>query len=221
MKRTWLIALTALGLLGLAGLITLSLWLGSLIKAGVERIGSLVTKTPVSVEAVTISLLSGCATIKGLAVGNPSGYRTPHALSVGSATVCVALGSVFGNPLIVTAVTVEQPAVTLEGLFGDSNLSRIQSNVQTFPGAGQANRGAKAGTAGGERRILLKAFHLTKGRVAVSLGTGLLGTRSLEMGLPDVHLRDIGRETNGARPDELSAAISKAVFGAIKRTVAG
>lgn len=43
MKRTWVIVLATLGLLGLAGLIALYLWLGSLIKAGVERIGPLVT----------------------------------------------------------------------------------------------------------------------------------------------------------------------------------
>ena len=221
MKRTWVIVPASLGLLGLAGLIALHLWLGSLIKAGVERIGPMVTKTPVSVETVAISLVSGCATVKGLVVGNPSGYRAPHALSVGSTKVCVAPASVFGNPLIVTAVTVEQPAVTLEGLFGDSNLSRIQSNAQTFAGTGAADKRAKTETTGGERRILIKEFRFTKGRVTMVLKTGLLGDRNMEMGLPEVHLRDIGRETNGAKPDELSSAISKAVFTAIKRAVAG
>ncbi|MDE3017568.1 MAG: hypothetical protein KGO52_13235 [Nitrospirota bacterium] len=219
MKRTWVIVLTALSLLGLAGLIALYLRLGSLIKAGVERIGPLVTKTPVSVDTVTISLLSGCATVTGLVVGNPSGYRTPRALSIGSTKVCVAPASLFGNPLIVTAVTVEQPVVTLEGLFGDSNLSRIQSNVHTFAGA--ADKGAKTAPAGGERRILVKEFRLTKGQVTVFLKAGLLGDRSMEMGLPDVHLRDIGRETNGAKPEELASAISTAVFNAIKRAVTG
>jgi hypothetical protein len=221
MKRTWVIVLVTLGLLGLAGLIALYLWLGSLIKAGVERIGPLVTKTPVSVDTVTISLLSGCATVKGLVVGNPSGYRAPHALSVGSTKVCVAPASVFGNPLIVTAVTVEQPAVTLEGLFGDSNLSRIQSNVQTFARTGAADKGAKTEPAGGERRILIREFRLTKGQVTVFLKTGLLGDRSMEMGLPDVHLRDIGKDTQGAKPDELASAIAPAVFNAIKRAVTG
>ena len=40
-----------------------------------------VTSGSFSVDTVTISLLSGCATVKGLVVGNPSGYRAPHALS--------------------------------------------------------------------------------------------------------------------------------------------
>ncbi len=219
MKRTWVIVLVTLGMLGLAGLIALYLWLGSLIKAGVERIGPLVTKTPVSVDTVTISLLSGCATVKGLVVGNPSGYRAPHALSIGSTKVCVAPASVFGNPLIVTAVTVEQPVVTLEGLFGDSNLSRIQSNVHTFAGA--ADRGAKTEPTGGERRILIREFRLTKGQVTVFLKTGLLGDRRMELGLSDVHLRDIGKDTQGAKPEELASAIATAVFNAIKRAVAG
>nr|MBI3611898.1 hypothetical protein [Nitrospirota bacterium] len=221
MKRTWLITLGALGLLGLAGLLVLPFWLGSFVKAGIERIGPLVTKTQVSVEAVDISLLSGCATVKGLVVGNPGGYKAPHALSVGSTRVCVAPASLFGNPLIVTDVTVEQPSVTLEGLFGDSNLSKIQSNVQALTGAGQSDKQKQASAEGGERRILIKELRVTKGHVTLFLQTGLLGDRSTGMGLPDIHLRGIGRETNGAKPDELASAIASAFFSAVKRAVAG
>jgi hypothetical protein len=221
MKRTWLIVFAALSLIGLTGLIALYLWLGSLLKAGVERIGPMVTKTPVSVEAITVSLVSGCATVTGLVVGNPHGYKAPHALSVGSVRVCVKPASLLGNPLIVTDVTVDRPAVTLEGLFGDSNLSKIQSHVQTFAGAVHSGKVQKAAAEGEARRILIKELRVTQGQVTLFVKTGLLGDRSMDMGLPDIHLREIGRETNGATPHELASAIAGSFFSSVKRAVAG
>lgn len=220
MKRTWVIVLTALSLLGLAGLIALYLWLGSLIKAGVERIGPMVTKTPVSVDTLTISLLSGCATVNGLVIGNPPGYRAPRAISIGRVRVCVAPSSVFSNPLVVTEVTVTSPDVTVEGLFTGSNINKIRDHVQAFAASEKAKPSA-APAQTGSRRILIREFRLTNGHARLWLNAGPLGEGGATVGMPDVHLQNIGKETNGGKPEELASAISTAVFNAIKRAVTG
>ncbi|TAJ10066.1 MAG: hypothetical protein EPO61_04950 [Nitrospirae bacterium] len=220
MKRTWVIVLAALCLLGLTGLVTLYLWLGSLIKAGIERIGPQVTKTPVSVEAVTISLLSGCATVNGLVIGNPPGYRAPRTISIGQARVCVAPLSIFSNPLVVTEITVTSPEVTVEGMFGGSNINKIRDHVQAFAASEKATPEATPAQAG-SRRILVREFRLSNGHTRLWLNAGPLGERGATVGMPDIHLQNIGKETNGAKPAELASAISAALFNAIKRAVTG
>ncbi len=224
MRRTLFIAFGALVLLGLVGAVTLSLWLGRIVQAGIERIGPQVIKATVTLERVDLSLLSGCATLKGLTIGNPPGYHAPRAIRVHRAQACIDRASLFRNPVVVTSVTLEQPEVTVEGVIGESNISAIQRHAQAFaaslPGAG-ARHGAPPDAAKDERRILIQEVRLTKGNATLYLKTGLLGEQTVEMRLPDIHLRDIGKDTGGAKPDELASAVLSSVFGAIKRSVGG
>ncbi|MEW6542714.1 MAG: hypothetical protein AB1411_03790 [Nitrospirota bacterium] len=223
MKRKWLVVLLVLGLVGLAVLVTLSLWLGSVIKTNIERLVPPMTKTTIRLQAVNLSLLTGCATIKGLVIGNPSGFHAPSSFSVETVRACVAPLSLFLNPLVVTEVSVESPDVTVEGVFsGNSNLNRIRDNVQAYAATGKRAKAAaaQAADAAGSRRILVKEFRLTNGRVSLWVSGGALGEQRAAIGLPDVHLRDIGKETNGARPEELSAAITTAVHHAVTRAIA-
>jgi len=219
MKRPWMIALLTLGLIGLLSIVGLSLWLGALIKAGVERLGPHVTKTTISLEAVDVSLLSGCATVKGLVIGNPSGYRAPHAMRVGRAQICVDRASVFTTPLIVTTISLERPEITFEGMVGNSNIGTLRENIKRFTASGKPEAAPSGSGAG--KKMLIQDLRVTNGQVALFLKTGLLGDRNLTMGLPDVHLRDIGKETGGATPEELAAAILTALLNAIKQAVTG
>ena len=53
------------------------------IKKGVETFGPKLTKVDIKLESVSLSLFSGSGAIQGLVVGNPEGYKTPSAISVG------------------------------------------------------------------------------------------------------------------------------------------
>ena len=52
--------------------IVVGLFLGKIVKAGVERVGPKITQTTLTVDAVDLSLLTGSATVKNLVVGNPA-----------------------------------------------------------------------------------------------------------------------------------------------------
>jgi hypothetical protein len=72
----------AIGLVVLIVLVALGIhfFLDSAVKKGVETLGPKMTKVDVKLDSVSISLLSGSGKIKGLVVGNPEGYKTPHAI---------------------------------------------------------------------------------------------------------------------------------------------
>ncbi|MBT7779894.1 MAG: hypothetical protein HN718_15370 [Rhodospirillales bacterium] len=54
-----------------------------IIKAVIEDQGSAVTQVSVSVSNVDLSLTDLKAGIRGLVVGNPDGFKTPQAISLG------------------------------------------------------------------------------------------------------------------------------------------
>ena len=209
------------GLLALVGVVlviavVLHLWLGTLIKAGVEQVGRTVTRTSVTLKNVDIGLLAGRVQLEGLAVGNPQGFQAPTALKVGTARVRIKWGTVLSDRVVIEEITIDGPEVTYEGMLAKSNFGTILDNVQSVssPGPSPKPGGPPAQPArSAEKKILIKELNLTNGRVAVWVGTGVLGNQSLSVPLPDIHLKDIGKDSGGATVAEVLSA----VFGALNK----
>ena len=122
MKKILIRLLIALVMVVVLVVVAIGLFLDSAIKKGVETIGPQVTKVDVKLDGVSLSLLSGSGKVKGLILGNPQGYQTPHAISVGSTSVSVSPGSLLSDKIVVLhhgevvargtpAVVVRDPAV--------------------------------------------------------------------------------------------------------------
>ncbi|MGH7166308.1 MAG: AsmA family protein [Nitrospiraceae bacterium] len=209
------------GLLALVGVVlvvavVLHFWLGSLIKTGVEQVGPKVTRTPVTLDKVDIGLLAGRAQLEGLAVGNAQGFQAPSALKVRTVRARIKWRSLLSNQVVIEEITIEGPEVTYEGILSKSNFSTILDNVQAFSSAAPKPKpgGPPAEPArSAERKFLIKELNLTNGHVAVWASTGVAGSQNLSVGLPDNHLKDIGKDAGGAT---LSEALS-AVFGALNK----
>ncbi|MGH7235575.1 MAG: hypothetical protein ACREIO_04260 [Nitrospiraceae bacterium] len=200
----------------LVSAVVLHLWLGTLIKTGVEQVGPMVTGTSVTLKNVDIGLLAGRAQLEGLAVGNPQGFKAPTALKVGTARVRIKWGSVLSDRVVIEEITIDAPEVTYEGGLSKSNFSTILDHVQSSSSAGPSPKqdGPPAQPAPSTgKKFLIKELNLTNGRVAVSVGAGVMGNRSLSAPLPDIHLKDIGKDSGGATVGEALAA----VFGALNK----
>src|SRR6516225_6609124 len=94
MKKILLVAALVAVVLVVVGLIITAVFLDGIVKKGVETVGPQIVKVPITLQSVHIGLLTGSADVKGLVIGNPEGYKTPNAISVGTADVGV-------NPLSV------------------------------------------------------------------------------------------------------------------------
>ena len=104
-------------------------FLDSGIKRGVETLGPQLTKVDVKLDGVSVSLLSGTGKIKGLVVGNPAGYQTPHAIRVDEASLALTPSSIFSDKVIIKSIRVESPNIYYEGGFGGDNLRTIMNNI--------------------------------------------------------------------------------------------
>src|SRR5690242_19601720 len=103
--------------------------LDRIVKKAVEVYGPQITKVPVKLDEVHIALLTGSADVKGLVVGNPPGYKTPQAISVGEISVGVDPFSITKDKIVVRSIKVVAPEITFEGGFGGNNLMTIKNNV--------------------------------------------------------------------------------------------
>jgi hypothetical protein len=196
------------------------LFLDSIIKKGVETVGPKITQVSIKVDAVNVSLLNGSAKVKGLVVGNPEGYKTSQAISVGSADVGVNPLTVFSDKIVVRSVRVEAPEITFEGGLGGNNLSKIMGNVNAIAkngGPASTNTTAKAANEPG-RKIEVDDFLITGATVHVSF-TGI-GGRDMTLLLPDIHLTNLGKDSAGITATDLTRRLLGAVATATIKAVA-
>lgn len=216
-KRLFKLGFVALILL--VGLIVcLTLFLGTAIKKGVETVGSQLTKTDIRLEEVKLSLLSGRGEIRGLVVGNPKGYKTDMAMTLGNAKLSLAPTSLLSDKVIIRSFVAEAPEITFEGGFKDNNLSKILDNVKSVTRDASKKKSkepkSKPETKGetkapGQTKLQVDELLMSGAKLHVSL-SGMGGT-AMVLPLPNIELRNLGQGEEGITVAELVQEILKQV----------
>lgn len=193
----------------------IGIFIGPIIKTGVETLGPKITQVPIKLDGVDVSFLSGSAAIKGLVVGNPEGYSTPQAIKLGKAEVKLDPMSVISEKVVIHAIHVESPEIAYEGSLKENNLSRILENVNASaqksqsteeqasqPAANAADtKDAKQEAQKPAPKIQVDDFLIASAKVHVNL-KGLM-KKEMTVTLPDIHLTDLGKGNEGITPEEL------------------
>jgi uncharacterized protein involved in outer membrane biogenesis len=194
--------------------LTVSLFLDGAVKRAVETIGPKLTKVDIRLDRVRLSLLSGSGKISGLVVGNPEGFKTPQAISIGSASLSLQPGSLLSDKIVIKKIEVIAPEITFEGGPGGNNLSGILANLNAGGGGGGTNAAAQPAGEKPGRKLEVDDFIISGAKVHVSV-TGL-GGKALSVPIPEIHLTGLG-----AGPDGITAAeLSKRVLTAIEQSAA-
>jgi len=220
MKKLLIRVLIGLVVLVIVVVVAIGLFLDSAIKKGVETVGPQIAKVEIKLDGVSLSLLSGSGKVKGLIVGNPEGYKTPNAISVGSASLAVSPGSVLSDKIVVKSVRVEAPEITFEGGLAGNNLSKILDNVNATVG-GTTDKAAKPESKDqkGGKKLQVDDFLITGAKVKVSIkGTGGFAA---PVPLPDIHLTNLGQGPDGITPAELTQKVLSAITESTLKNAAG
>lgn len=213
MKKIIIRSLIVLVVLIIVAVVAVGFFLDSIVKKGVETVGPEIAKVDVKLNSVSLSLLSGSGTIKGLVVGNPAGYKSPQAISVGAASVSVSPGSVFSDKVVVRSIRVESPEITFEGGLTKNNLNTILDNVDAASGGGAESGGTKE-EAATSKKLQVDDFLVTGAKVHVGAG-------ALTLDLPDIHLSGLGTGPEGITAGDLTKRVlSDVVNGALKEVAA-
>lgn len=192
--------------------------LGPIIKSAVNSYGPEMTQTEVSLDDVDISLFSAEAKLKNLSLGNPKGFNSPQAIKVGAIHVNVDKGSLTGDTIIIDRIEVVRPDITYERKSGTDNFQAILYNVKKAIGIETSPKKESEDaeqSSGGEsgKKLLIRNFIVEDGKV--NLAMGIIGGKSISAPLPDMHLKDIGKEKGGTSPAEAFSEIFAALYASI------
>jgi Tfp pilus assembly major pilin PilA len=217
MKKLLIGLLIALVVVVVIAVVAIGLFLDGAIKKGVETIGPQVTKVDVKLEGVSLSLLSGSGKINGLVLGNPSGYQTPHAISVGSASISLSRGSLLSDKIVVRSIRIEAPEITLESTLQGNNLNKILDNVAGEASGGAPDKSAPKNDKAG-KRIQVDDFLMTGAKLNMSL-VGM-GGKSVPVVLPDIHFANLGTGPEGISAADLTHRMLQEVLASATKAAA-
>jgi uncharacterized protein involved in outer membrane biogenesis len=179
------------------------------VKAGVEKVAPTITQTTVTLGGVHISVLTGSVGLKDLVVGNPEGYQTPQAISVGKAAVSVSPGSLLADKIVVRSIEIDSPEVTFEGSpFGENNLKKIMANVNSGASATDQSTnattpsGKPAKSSGAAKKLEVDKLSITGIKVHASVHG-----KVFTLPIPDIQFTDLGTGPDGITAADLTRKI--------------
>ena len=218
MKKLLIILGGLFALLVIGGVVA-SFFLGTVVTKAVNTFAPKVTGTPVTLESTSISPFTGSGTLKGLFVGNPTGWKSPKAFSLGQAHVSIAPLSLLGDHIIVNEVLIDGPEFVYETNIVRNNIKDLLANIEQFTngltgGAAPAPADKPTAPAGKPIKFEVKQFRLQNVKVTVGVGAA-----ALTLPLPPITLTDLGTAEGGITPDQIATKVLTNVLGSITGAV--
>lgn len=187
--------------------LTMQFFLGSIVKAGVNKFGPTMTQSRVELQTAKLSPLTGEGTLSGLAVGNPAGWSNADAFRLGTVHINMEPFSVFKDHIVINEIVIDQPEFLYETKIVASNIGDILKNVEAAVGGNKAAQPEKDGK---PIKMVIKKFSLRNGKVTLGVGT-----TALPLPMPPVELVDIGVKEGGITPAGVVSAVMQSVTASV------
>jgi len=173
--------------------------LDGLVKEVIEKVGSEVMGTDVSVGEVKIDLQGGAATLADLTIANPDGFSEGNLFAMEAIKVVIDISSITGPVYVIDEISVSGAQVLAEQIGSNSN---IQALLDGLPQS-DATDGVSENSAD-EVKLAIQQISFADGRL--ELRSDSLGNHNVS--LPGFKLRDIGSASKGLTPTEVGVAIA-------------
>jgi hypothetical protein len=118
--------------------------------------------------------------------------------------------------VVIHKILIEAPSITYEKGKHSSNFDAIQHNVEQYLGGGSSKGKAKTAEKSEGKKLIIDSFVIRQAKVNYG------GT--VDLSLPDIELRGIGRKSGGATAGQVTrqiiAALNAKMMVALAKTVA-
>ncbi len=220
MKKKYIVLLILVALF--AGFYYFTPTIESIVKKIVNKYGSEITGTEVSLDGFKLALTNGEGRISKITVANPKEYSTPYVFSLEEIGVKVNIKSLTTDTVIIDSIEINKPVITYEMLsLTRNNISEIQKNVQKNTAktvkkeekvekAPKNKSGADTG-----KNIIIKDLIVKDGEIQAVALKG----KGLNVKLPTIHMKNIGEQKKGASVAETISKVLNQILSTASQTI--
>ena len=202
-----LVSLALAALLGGGGVLW---WLHANLDGVVERAlvhyGSQMTQAQVAVAKVRIRGADGAGAIHGLQLGNPRGFSSPYAFKVNEIAVTVDVRTLLDDVVVIRRILIDSPDVFYEQAGGTTNFDALQRNIAKALNNGDA---ATAPSGKPARRLIVDELVIRQANAHAA--APFLANQRVDVRLPDIVLKNVGRKEGGVTPARLGQIVATAL----------
>ncbi len=232
-KITLSLVILLLLVLGLCTAIILSI--DSIVETAVNDFGPKITQTKVHLDKADISLSTGKGTLRGLSVGNPvnRGFKPNTLLFMDKIQVIIDRSSLLTDTIIIDKINIVKPQITYElKKLSESNFDALLANIaqasqnilpkktqtknENLP---QSTTEKAEQSTDSAKKVIINELLISGASVTVDM-TGLPGN-GLTLSLPDIHLRNIGKDAQGVSLNQVAELIMSTISKNIRQALVG
>ncbi|WP_138431071.1 hypothetical protein [Fodinibius saliphilus] len=162
------------------GAVILSLSVDSMVKSNIESTTSEMLDTSVEVEDVTISILNGKGSIKGITIHNPEGFSENPAVKLQQITLEIDPYSLFSETVRVKEIRIENPELYFEQKVIGSNLNALSDEL--------------GGDSSSDTNVIVDHLLIEDGRLTLTTDIG--EEKSVQGAFSKIEIEGIGKEGN-------------------------
>lgn len=214
-----LVVLAVVVLVG--AVVGVGMYANSLAKKGIERGGTYALGVPTTLGGVNIGLLSGRFSMSDLDVANPSGFSSPHFLSLGTGAVAVSYSSLQEPTVELPELTLAKIDMSLEKKGGKSNYQVILDNLKKLQDRAGGGGTTKPSGGGEETKYVINKLSITNVTIHVDMldAGGLSKLANMTIPIEKIELQNVGKtgtgvEGTGVTMEQLVSIIVQAVMSA-------
>ena len=210
---------------------TLELFLDKAVLKGFNAGAPSLLGVDASLEDASISLIRGTATLKGLHIGNPEGYKTGGLLDLGSLHVKLNTASLFTDTIVVKEILVQGLELTYEKGLLNNNLNaliELLEGGEDDDSADDAQKDeekekAKTDDDDSGKKVIIEKLSISGSKMNFSItgAAAITGGGSLPIPLPPITLTDLGKEKEGVTLVEAVQRVLGAIAGAVGTAITG
>ncbi len=219
MKKVFVVLAVVAAILSL-GVLWAWYSLDFIVKVALEHYGPDVTGVAIKVDEVRLSPRDGLGSLEGVEIGNPTGFSAPRAARLGLVRVAIDPAT-HGDPVtVIREISVEAPMIFYERGHGNNgtNLDAIQRNIEAYVKRGESAPDAHAAMVGGtKRKFIIERLAIRGARVTMT--NPALRGQGITFDLPDIQMRDIGKQQNGVTASEAGSIVTATIIARIGQRV--
>lgn len=195
------------------GVVVLFGYIDRIARVGIEKAGTYALGVPTTLESADVAIFGGSFAMSGLAVANPTGFESPHFLSLGDGGVDVTLGSLREETVELPLLGLSGLDVVLERREGKANYKVILDNLKRLE-SGEKKTEDPAAESG--KRFIVRKVDIQDVAVTVDLLPIGGDLTKVDLSIDEIVLTDVGSESDrGVLLSELSNILVKAILAAI------
>lgn len=196
----------------LAAILITVLSMNSIIQRGIEKAGSLILDTHVTLKSANVSVFSGEGTIEQLSIANPDGYSTDKAITVESITIKMTPASVLEDTVVIDSITVNSPSILYELSSQGTNINVLKRRAENFkadtttPNEDAPADAPEVNGKTSQKNVVIKDLWIKNVQVSF-LVPGVAKDKAKTGIIPEIHISNIGQSGSGANAQEVVTKI--------------